>query len=144
MIDQALLSELASGRGWVSASREVGSVGALRDTTTIDAMASEILRLRRELDEARGRARQAAQTLVSIVGAEGPKNVDELAERVRDAHDEAVARAERAEAALREIAAWREGCHESDRSMGLEPRAFGPNDVARLERLASRALRGDQ
>ena len=53
-----------------------------------------------ERDDARARARQGAQTLVSIVGAEGPKNVDELAERVRDAHDEAIARAEQAEARL--------------------------------------------
>lgn len=54
----------------------------------------------------------------------------------------AIARAEQAEAALREIARWREGCHENDRSAGLEPRAFGVNDVVWLELLASRALRG--
>lgn len=76
----------------------------------------------------------------------------------RRERDEAVARAERAEAALaemrdrdehdrmvvvlRRIATWRSSCHENDRSMGLEERTFGAADVAWIETLASRALRG--
>ena len=59
----------------------------------------------------------------------------EAAAKARDEHDQMVA-------VLRKIATWREGCHENDRSMSLEPRAFGANDVAWLEMLASKALRG--
>lgn len=47
-----MMAALAEGRGWVSATREVGALG-VTGSTTIDTMANEIIRLRGIIETAR-------------------------------------------------------------------------------------------